>query len=37
MTLIGWIVYIFIKVFIKDKIIEEGKIGPAKYIMIGRN
>lgn len=37
MTLIGWLVIGFIKLFLRRKIIESGKFGPAYFIMIGNN
>lgn len=36
-TLFGWLVYLFIKVFLKNKICDEGKFGVCRYLMLGLN
>lgn len=37
MTIVGWIVYWFITIFMHSKIKEKGSFGPCRYIMIGKN
>lgn len=37
MTLVGWVVVGFIKLFFRKKIIESGKFGPAYFLMFGNN
>ena len=34
MTLIGWIVLGFVRVFLRKKVVEHGKFGPCHYIML---
>ena len=35
-TLLGWIAYGFVSVFMSKKILDKGKFGHAHYIMIGK-
>ncbi len=37
MTIVGWVTYGFIKLFLRKKIVTSGKFGPSRYIMIGKN
>lgn len=37
MTLIGWIVLGFVRVFLRKKVVEHGKFGPCHYIMLFDN
>lgn len=37
MTAVGWVVFLFMKIFLSKKIIEQAKFGPCFYTMIGNN
>ena len=36
-TFVGWIIYGFVKLFLRKKIVTSGKFGPSYYIMLGNN
>ena len=37
MTLVGWIAYLFARLFLRRKIVEVGRFGPSHYVMLGDN
>lgn len=36
-TIIGWLCYGFVKLFLRKKLQEEGKFGPSHYLLFGNN
>ena len=36
-TIIGWIVYVFVRLFLHTRVSEKGKFGPCHWLMIGSN
>ena len=36
-TIWGWLAYLFIRIFLKNKIVEHGVLGPCHYAMFGDN